>query len=744
MPGVIDERRSPGAIRRAGRRTMLLCVALLLVAFGGGAAADEPPGTTTPDAGPTNPSEEIRAIEAVRAEVLSGPEDGAPGAGDGRATELREEIDRTTAAALRIARELAAAPDAPEPVAEREGPATLARLAELYDEIAADSSRLDDLETALEASREARAQAEEARESAERAVRQLERDGAADPGALAMARLTATAAAESARLARLEERQIRRDRDALARGIAAFETRATDVRAAIRSQGDEPDASVFADREETLRRRIEATARRRASLDLQVEAASERYRRRSDPSPDLLGAVESLRAVRDLAARQEAVLRDRLERLQTEEELWSRWHRVLSGRVDEAALPDWLEQAAETRRALGRERARAQGQLATLRESIDGLRGRMASDGLSATAREALESRLSAQKTTEELALEQIRDLDRSIQLAERLEADATETLGTVSIGERVAHAWSQVRRFFGIELTSVADEPITIGKAMTALFLLIAGAFASSRASRGLGNLLERRGRLEPGVAGAVQTGLFYALLTAFTLFALNLVNFPLTAFTVAGGALAIGIGFGSQNVLNNFISGLILMFERPVRSHDLVEVEGTHGTIERIGLRSTRIRAQDGRHIVVPNSFFLENNVINWTLSDELMRGKLEVGVVYGSDTARVDELIGEALHSNPRVLDQPAPIINFANFGDDSLVFHIYFWTRSRTPMGIETVMSQLRYEIDRLFREAGIVIAFPQRDVHLDSTSPVQIALVEPGAIRRTERTEEEPE
>jgi small-conductance mechanosensitive channel len=722
-------------MRGASDLFAVLGLALVLVAAGGAAplrAQEESASGTRPGTG--TPADEIRDIEALRSDLrgaLRAAQDGDDETGSRRGALLRE-IDRVTTDALQAARDLARPADVPDDV-EPEATASLARLAALEDEIRADRSRLDDLRAALAASREARLQAEEGREVAARAARRAARSDGEDAETTELARLEATAAAERARLATLQERQTRRSLDALSENVARLESRIATLRSTLQ-QSDEPfDASFLGDREEALRRRLEAVARRRASLDLQVEAASERYRRRAEPSPDLLAAVERLRAVRDLTARQESILQDRLDAIETEEDLWRRWHRVVTRRADDEQLVDWVDEAVASGSALRRERARAQGELAALRESIDAARGRAEAADPDTAVRE----RLAALQETEQLTLAQIDELERTIRLAARLEADAEQRLGVVSIGKRLGRVWSSVSDVFSTELTSVDDQPITVGKALTALLLLIAGVVASGRGSRALAHVLQRRG-IEPGLAGAIQTGVFYLLLMSFTLFALNLVNFPLTAFTVAGGALAIGIGFGSQNVLNNFISGLILMFERPVRSHDLVEVEGTHGTIERIGLRSTRIRAQDGRYIVVPNSFFLESNVVNWTLSDELIRGKLVVGVVYGSDTARVHALLTETLRANPGVLNDPAPVINFANFGDNSLDFHVFFWTRSRTPMGIERVMSELRYEIDRLFREAEIVIAFPQRDVHLDSTTPVQIALVEPRAARRDER------
>jgi small-conductance mechanosensitive channel len=204
--------------------------------------------------------------------------------------------------------------------------------------------------------------------------------------------------------------------------------------------------------------------------------------------------------------------------------------------------------------------------------------------------------------------------------------------------------------------------------------------------------------------------------------------VHFPLTAFTVLGGALAIGIGFGSQNVMNNFISGLILMLERPVRARDVVEVDGNHGTIENIGARSTQIRSTDGRHIIVPNSFFLESNVVNWTLSDDLIRAKVSVGVIYGSPTRLVEQLIRRVVDEDELVLPNPGPIVIFDEFGDNSLNFDTYFWVRARSPMEVRKIQSRVRFRIDDLFREHELVIAFPQRDVHLDSVAPIEVRMV----------------
>jgi small-conductance mechanosensitive channel len=211
--------------------------------------------------------------------------------------------------------------------------------------------------------------------------------------------------------------------------------------------------------------------------------------------------------------------------------------------------------------------------------------------------------------------------------------------------------------------------------------------------------------------------------------------VKVPLTAFTVLGGAVALGVGFGSQNIINNFISGLILLAERPVKVGDLIQLGDLFGNIEHIGARSTRVRTGSNLEIIVPNSTFLQNNVINFTLSSDKVRTLVEVGVVYGSPTVTVTQLLRRAVVETGRVSKDPPPIILFTGFGDNSLNFEVHFWIRMRTVMDRLQVESAVRYRVDQLFREEGIVIAFPQRDVHLDTASPLQIQMVEPAADER---------
>ncbi len=298
----------------------------------------------------------------------------------------------------------------------------------------------------------------------------------------------------------------------------------------------------------------------------------------------------------------------------------------------------------------------------------------------------------------------------------------------SASASKALSGVWDQLRQIWNAELLAIGGQSVTLGVLVTALIVFAVGVWAARRLSALIGRLLTRHAGVEASAVQAFETLAFYFLVVLFGLFALRTANVPLTAFTVAGGAIAIGVGFGSQNVVNNFISGLILMAERPIRVGDIVDVDGTYGRIERIGARSTRIKTFDNIHIVVPNSSFLEKNVINWTLSDNIIRTSVDVGVAYGSPTREVDRLVRRVLNEHGRILAKPPPQLLFTDFGDNALHFRAYFWLQMRDMMDRRRVESDVRFRIDHLFREARIEIAFPQRDVHLDVRAPLPVRLL----------------
>ncbi len=277
-------------------------------------------------------------------------------------------------------------------------------------------------------------------------------------------------------------------------------------------------------------------------------------------------------------------------------------------------------------------------------------------------------------------------------------------------------------------EITSVDDRPITVRKVAISVVLLVLGVFVSRRLSRLMGKRILPHTGMNQGAAAAVQTISFYALVVCCGFISLELVHIPLTVFTFLGGAIAIGVGFGSQNILNNFFSGLILLAEQPVRVGDLVDIDGLSGIVEKIGTRSTRVRTGSNVEIIIPNSKFLENNVTNWTLTDTRMRLSVRVGVAYGSSPTEVQQILQRAVTGCDAILPSPAPFVLFSDFGDNALMFEVHFWTDVRSMTQARVLESNVRLAIDRFLTENRIVVAFPQRDIHLDTARPLEVRML----------------
>jgi len=197
--------------------------------------------------------------------------------------------------------------------------------------------------------------------------------------------------------------------------------------------------------------------------------------------------------------------------------------------------------------------------------------------------------------------------------------------------------------------------------------------------------------------------------------LLALVMLGFEFRELAIIAGALGVGIGFGLQAIVNNFVCGLILLFERPIKVGDYIQLGEQWGEIKKIGLRSTIVRTFDNSEIVVPTSDLVSNQVTNWTLSDRKSRITIPVGVAYGSDVTLVMRTLLESVKDNPLVLKIPDPQVVFSGFGESSLDFRLMVWiTDVDSRLRAQTEILQ---EIDRRFRELGIESPFPQRDLHL---------------------------
>lgn len=265
--------------------------------------------------------------------------------------------------------------------------------------------------------------------------------------------------------------------------------------------------------------------------------------------------------------------------------------------------------------------------------------------------------------------------------------------------------------------LLSVGEQSVTLGQLLLIPILLTLGYLVILWSTNLLVNRLTSHA-VEPGLVHLIRRVLYIVALVILVLTTLEVLNVPMTAFAFVSGAVAIGVGFGAQNIINNFIGGWILMWERPIRIGDFVEFGPNTGTVEAINTRSTRIRRTDGVHMLVPNSTLLENTVVNWTLIDRVTRTHVRVGVSYGSPVEQVAELILQATQEHEATLTDPPAKVIFEDFGDNALVFDTYFWINASAERELRQVRSDIRFRIVALFDSAGIVVAFPQRDVHLD--------------------------
>jgi len=256
----------------------------------------------------------------------------------------------------------------------------------------------------------------------------------------------------------------------------------------------------------------------------------------------------------------------------------------------------------------------------------------------------------------------------------------------------------------------------ITLGGVLGFWAILVAGFAFSTSLRFLLREELLKRLHLKRGIPELISTTVHYLLLLLVFLFAVNAGGVALNKFTVLTGALGVGVGFGLQNIINNFVSGLILQFERPIRIGDIVDLgAGVTGPVTRIGIRSSTVQTFQGAEVIIPNASFISGNVTNWTLSESRRRLDLPVGVAYGTDAKLVKELLERPAIQHPDVLTSPAPEAFFMGFGDSGLNFELRFWVMQES--NTVKVNSQVALEVMRLLEEAGIEIPFPQRDLRL---------------------------
>ncbi len=448
---------------------------------------------------------------------------------------------------------------------------------------------------------------------------------------------------------------------------------------------------------------------------------------RSGSSPELAVERDARAEWLTTYQRQKFLLEQRLELNLSKRDLWERRFELSQG-LALASLSDWDEATSGQLSRLQAQREALNAQLAQLRGSLAAV---VESAADAPPALQRWRNDQAKALATHQAALEEtLADAGATYQLAQRLDSEIAATRRTLSLRERAARIWGMVVDVWQIELYSVGDSSVTIGKVIIAVLVLTFGLALARRTTTFVSRRLLSHLPLPDSTRQNIERGMRYFFILMVFLFALRVVNIPLTIFTFLGGTLAIAVGFGAQNILNNFISGLILMAERPVRVGDLIEVDQTTGVIEEIGARSTRVRLGTGIHVVLPNSLLLENKVVNWTLADQVVRSTVSVGVEYGSDPHQVMALISRAVLSVETIEKTPAHFVMLEDFAESSLIFTVNFWVSIVEPLNKKRSESQLRIAIVELFTEHGISIPFPRRDLNVIEPVPIRIMPQDP--------------
>jgi small-conductance mechanosensitive channel len=280
---------------------------------------------------------------------------------------------------------------------------------------------------------------------------------------------------------------------------------------------------------------------------------------------------------------------------------------------------------------------------------------------------------------------------------------------------EQFKSVWSLLRE----PLFKINSSEISLSSLAISVLIVFLTFSLSKRSSRFLNRILQNKG-VDSGVRDSIEKFSRYLMVALGILFALDNLGVSINSLAAIGAVLMVGIGFGLQNIAQNFISGIIILIERPIKVGDIIRVGSATGRVIDIRVRSSIIQTRDEVSIIVPNSKLISEEVISDSYSGQRIRQHVHVGVAYGTDVEKVKSLLCEAALSQDKVLEDPAPNAIFENFGDSSLDFDLRFWCTDIWSM--EQTSSDIRCKIDALFKEHGIQIPFPQRDLHFKIPIP----------------------
>ncbi|HET9961649.1 MAG TPA: mechanosensitive ion channel domain-containing protein [Nitrospiraceae bacterium] len=414
------------------------------------------------------------------------------------------------------------------------------------------------------------------------------------------------------------------------------------------------------------------------------------------------------------------LLRQLVDVVQQERQIWDSRFTAGNGTMSIEQQREVSARFAATTKLLEGWRAYAYQQFATLAGQINDTEARLAEQPTSPSP--MLRERLEALRQREDLYWRMLQRIETVLQLVANWKEELTLRGESRPLADRLRDWWAvsaaTIQQAWNFELFYAEDtievdnktvtgrRSVTVGKVVKALAILLIGYWIAAL----LGRFAERqaisRFQVDPNVANIIRQWAVAFLFTLLVIVTLMSVKIPITAFAFLGGALAIGVGFGTQNLLKNVISGLLLLIERPLRVGDVIEVDGIRGMVTTIGLRSSTICNQNAVETLIPNSTLLERNLTNWTYSSYQKRYALRVAVASGTDANKIRDLLTQLAGRHQLVAKAPAPQVLLEEFSDSALVFTLYYWIEIGPTLDPSTVASDLRFMIDKSFTESGI--------------------------------------
>jgi len=509
---------------------------------------------------------------------------------------------------------------------------------------------------------------------------------------------------------RIRLKELDSERTVLERERDLLSVRVGTIRSGLRyDSGDLAEQTARArDRAAEYARIADGYAARLEVLDglLRRTAAS------ADPGRDVparTAETAALELERELCRKMEDQFRQGSYAMLEVQETWEERYALLRGDpFPDRDLDAWVRDGQDWRTAISEAVLERQRFFSTLLERARALRGRGLEETASSSPSDPLLARIAEARTATS-------DYETALLYLSRLEGRLIEEVqarrSSLGLPERLKNlAAGRIRDLWGVEIWVVGDMPVTVGKLARALGILLAGILLANGASRLFRRRLFRRERSDVHLAILTQRILYYAFLLLLVLFALRTVHIPLTAFAFLGGAVAVGIGLGAQEFFRNFISGLVLMLEKPIRIHDIITLDGELVVVREIGSRTTHVATFDGTDVFLPNSYFWENRIVNETYSGRSIKLKIRVGVAYGSPPEEVEAILLAAAEGHPRVKGDPPPYVRLSDFGETGLIFTLSCCLDQRDLLQsrrlLEDTRSDLRRAVAGLLAEAGI--------------------------------------